>query len=102
MNPTSKASSMRLLALALLPVAALALAQRGPALAPPAAGDLVVGQLAAGVRAPAAEIERLPLTYFQPLAADTPWSPRPRTWPRAANTGSGSTATPCAPATRWR
>ena len=71
MNPTSKASSMRLLALALLPVAALALAQRGPALAPPAAGDLVVGQLAAGVRTPAADVERRPLEFFQPLAADT-------------------------------
>lgn len=71
MNPTSKASSMRLLALALLPVAALALAQRGPALAPPAAGDLVVGQLVAGVRTPAADVERRPLEFFQPLAADT-------------------------------
>lgn len=71
MKSLSKASPMRLLALALLPLAGLALAQRGPALAPPVAGDLVPTQLTAGLRTPAADIERRPLEFFQPLAADT-------------------------------
>lgn len=70
MLKTSRASSLRLLTLALLPVAGLALAQRGPALAPPGAGDLVAGQLVAGVRAPLADVERSPLQFFQPLSAD--------------------------------
>lgn len=71
MNKTSKASCLRLLILGLLPVAGLALAQRGPTLAPPVADDLVISQLASGVRAPVADIERSALSYFQPLSADT-------------------------------
>lgn len=57
---------------ALIASSAVAQTMRGPALLPAQAGDLVPAHIVAAERIAAPDIERAPVSFYQPLSADEP------------------------------